>query len=144
MEEPMIRSLLAAALIAAAPLPALARPGGALSVHFANVKEARGAILVAIYDETGWSGGKPIRVATVAVTGDAADLMVEGLAPGSYGIKAFHDADGDGKMGTNPFGIPTEQFGFSRDAIGDHGVPAWADAAFEVTAAGAVQTITLR
>lgn len=140
----MIRSLLAAVLIAAAPLPALAAPGGTLSVHFANLKQAKGAILVAVYDEAGWAAGKPVRAATVAVTGDAADLRVEGLAPGIYGIKVFHDADGDGKMGMNPFGMPTEQFGFSNDAIGSRGSPAWADAAFAVTADGAVQTITLR
>jgi len=140
----MIASLLAAALIAAAPLPAPTAPGGTLSLHFVNVKEAKGQILVAIHDAASWADGKPLRVAMVPVTGAGADLELEGLAPGVYGIKAFHDADGDGKMGMNPFGMPTEQFGFSRDAIGARGAPAWADAAFEVTAAGAVQTITLR
>jgi uncharacterized protein (DUF2141 family) len=141
----MIRSLLAAALIAAMPLAAYAGPAGAtLSIHFANVKEAKGEIMVAIYDAASWTGGKPVRVAMVPATAAGADLEVAGLTPGVYGIKAFHDADGDGRMGMNPFGMPTEQFGFSRDAFGDRGAPAWADAAFEVTAAGAVQTITLR
>lgn len=140
----MIRSLLAAALIAAVPLPAFAGPGATLSIHFANVKEAKGEIMVAIYDAASWTGGKPVRVAMAPVTGAGAAVAIEGLAPGVYGIKVFHDADGDGKMGMNPFGMPIEQFGFSNDAIGSRGSPAWADAAFEVTADGAVQTITLR
>lgn len=141
----MIRTALTAALIAFTPLAAQAGPaGGTLAVHFANVKAQSGNVMVAIYDEASWTGGKPVRVAMVPVTAAGAELKVEGLAPGTYGIKVFLDADGDGKMGVNPFGMPTEQYGFSRDAMGNRGAPAWADASFAVTAAGGAQTITLR
>ncbi|AQR74957.1 DUF2141 domain-containing protein [Sphingomonas sp. LM7] len=142
----MIKPLLAAALLAlAAPLPAMAGPGQpGVTLTFTGVKAHQGKVLIAIYDEAGWAGGKPVRVAIADASGAEVAAKVEGLAPGRYGVKAFHDVDGDGKMGMNPFGIPLEPFGFSRDAVGLGGPAAWADAAFAVTAGDAVQTITLR
>jgi uncharacterized protein (DUF2141 family) len=143
-EIPMIiKPFLAAALALAAPLPAFAG-SPALTLHFTGVKAHQGKVLIAIYDEAGWAGGKPVRAGMADAAGADVAAIIEGLAPGRYGVKVFHDMDGDGKMGSNPFGMPLEPFGFSRDAMGVGGPPAWADAAFEVTAAGAVQTITLR
>ena len=139
------RPLIAALLIALTPLPVLAQAAApVLTLNFSGIREPQGKVMVAIFDEAGWAGGAPVRVGMAEVTGTTATLNVEGLAPGRYAVKSFHDADGDGRMGTNPFGMPTEQFGFSNDAMGDRGPPAWADAAFEVGADGAVQSITLR
>jgi uncharacterized protein (DUF2141 family) len=140
----MIKSLFAAASLVAS-LPALAGPEQAtLTIRFDHVTRHQGMVMIAVYDEAGWSGGRPVRVATAGAAGDAVEASLTGLAPGRYGIKVFQDVDGDGKMSANPFGIPIEPFGFSRDAMGAGGPPAWADAAFEMTAAGSVQTITLR
>ena len=69
--------------------------------------------------------------------------MITGLAPGRYAIKAFHDVDGDGRMGTNPFGMPTEPYAASNNARGNMGPPAWSDAAFEVPAGETAQSITI-
>ena len=44
----------------------------------------------------------------------------------------------------NPFGMPTEAFAFSNNAPASMGPATWADAAFEVTAEGAEQTLTIR
>ena len=139
----ILKPLLAAALALAAPLPAFAGQP-TLSLHFAGVAAHQGKVLIAIFDEAGWTGGKPLWVGMADASGAEVTATVEGLALGRYGVKVFHDKDGDGKMATNPFGMPIEPFGFSRDAMGVGGPPAWGDAAFEVTAAGAVQTITLR
>lgn len=140
----MLKSLIAAALIAL-PLPALALPGAspALTLRLAQAKP-QGVVFIAIYaDEVSWNGGAPARVAMQPVAaGDS--ITIEGLAPGRYAVKLYQDVNGNGKMDSNPFGIPIEPFGFSRDAMGAHGSPAWADAAFEVGGDGAVQTITLR
>lgn len=57
-----------------------------------------------------------------------------GLKPGRYAVKSFHYIDGDGKMGTNPFGMPIEPFAFSNNAVGNMGPAKWADASFEVKA----------
>lgn len=136
------KSLIAAALLAA-PLPAFAGPQASLTLRVINIRDAGGTVLIAIYaDETSWNNGAAVRMVMTPATKGV--VKIEGLAPGRYAIKLFNDADGDHKMGTNPFGIPTEQFGFSNDAIGNRGPAAWADAVFDVTSTGAVQTITLR
>ena len=50
------------------------------------------------------------------MTGATVTVTLAAPAPGRYGIKMFHDVDGDGEMGTNIVGFPTEPFGFSNDA----------------------------
>ena len=58
-------------------------------------------------------------------------------------MRAFHDVNGDGRMNTNPFGMPTEPFAFSNNARGNMGPASWDRAEF--AAAGAVaQTIVIR
>ena len=59
-------------------------------------------------------------------------------------IKAFHDIDGNGQMGVNPFGQPVEPFAFSNDAPANMGPASWSAAAFDLADAGAVQTIVIK
>lgn len=114
-----------------------------LTVTYTGVATPSGKIMIALFDATGWESGKPTRVAMIDAGGKDLSAAFAGLAPGRYAIKSFHDIDGDGKMSTNPFGIPTEPFAFSNNAHGAKGPPTWDAAAFEVTAAGATQTITI-
>lgn len=147
----MIRLALTAAALVASAAPALAQDivpvaaadSATLTLHFANAKPG-GQVMIAIFDAAGWQGGRPMRVALAPVQGDKAEAVIAGLTPGSYGVKAFEDVDGDGKMGTNPFGMPTEPFGFSGNAAGGRGAPAWDAAAFTLGAGANIQTITLR
>lgn len=129
---------------AAAPTAAQAG-SAALTVTFTELQAARGQVMVAVFDsEAAYGGGAPIRQEMAAVAGSSATVRFEGLQPGRYSIKTFHDVNSDGRMNTNPFGIPTEPFAFSNNARGNMGPARWADAAFDVAATGAVQTITLR
>lgn len=52
------------------------------------------------------------------------------VAPGTYALSVHHDADGDGRVDTGLFGIPTEGLGASNDARGSFGPPSFRDAAF--------------
>ena len=65
------------------------------------------------------------------------------LAPGDYAVAAFHDADGDGKLGQNLVGMPTEGFGFSNGAVGFMGPPSFDDAAVSVGAADGRVTVAV-
>ncbi len=57
---------------------------------------------------------------------------------------AFHDVDSDGRLDTLPIGLPTEPYGFSNNARGTFGPPAWRQATFGLTTGGARQVIRLR
>ncbi len=137
----MIRT---AALIAALALaaPAVAEPTSDLTVTFETGAET-GAVMVALYDATGYSGGQPVRSARIDVAAGQRSASFAGLEPGDYGIKAFHDVNGDGRMNSNPFGMPTEPYAFSNNAVGNMGPAGWDRARFTVQGA-TVQTISIR
>jgi len=54
------------------------------------------------------------------------------VSPGYWAATSFHDENRNGKLDANAIGIPTEGYGFSRDAIGWFGAPKFDDARFEV------------
>ena len=70
-------------------------------------------------------------------------MTFEGLPAGDYGVKAFHDVNGNGRMDTNPFGMPIEPYAFSNNAVGNMGPAGWDRAKFAVSGATA-QTISIR
>lgn len=124
--------------------PVAAQEVGELEVTFSGIRTPTGALFVALYDnEAAFSGGKPVGGYQLAVGGDSVATSIRGLKPGRYAIKVFHDVDGDGRMNTNAFGIPTEPYAASNNAPATMGPPAWADAVFEVGADGAAQTIAI-
>lgn len=136
------------ALLVSAPIAIAqdAKPadGASLTLTFTGITKPTGAIMGAVYDsEGGFNSGQAVRGVKIAVTGASVSETITGLKPGRYGVKVYHDVDGDGQMGMNPFGIPLEPYAASNNARGHMGPPSWADAAFEVTADGAVQTITI-
>lgn len=128
---------------AAAPA-AFAADTGTLTVTFQGIKTQTGAVLLSLASsEAAYDGKAPTSAEAAPVTGDSVSVTFKDLAPGRYAIKAFHDINGDGKMSTNPFGIPTEPFAFSNNAHGSMGPAKWADAGFEVKAGANTQTITI-
>lgn len=134
-------ALVLAALLAV-PQSASAEPAAKLSLTVTGIKDAKGALMIAVFDEATYGKGKPVVASAVPVTGVTASTTID-LAPGKYGIQMFHDVDGDGKMGTNPFGMPVEPFGFSNNAPAQFGPAAWKDAAFDVPAGASAHTIAL-
>jgi len=122
---------------------AAATPAGVatLTVTFEQIEAPSGRILLSLYDSEAAhdAGGKPVRAAMAEVDGQNVTVSFEGLAPGRYAIKAFHDVDGDGKMKTNPFGMPLEPFAFSNNARPEGGPARWQASSFAV-AAGANAT----
>lgn len=71
-------------------------------------------------------------------------LTFAGVKPGRYAIALLHDENGNGKADRAMMMMPTEGFGFSRDAKVKMGPPKFTDAAFDVGAGGAIQTIRMR
>ena len=138
----MTRKPLIAAALALALLAPVAQ-AGPLTVTLENIQKQSGEIRLGIYDADGYDSGAAISGADVAADAATVSVTVEGLAPGEYGIKLYHDVNGDGQMNTNPFGMPTEPFAFSNNAVGRFGPAKWDAAKFEVTAEGAVQVISL-
>jgi uncharacterized protein (DUF2141 family) len=122
-----------AALTAFAALTA-ANPAWALdlTVEVSGARSTQGTVSVAVYSAEGWlkQAVKQDRIAA----GERVLLVFRDLAAGSYALAAFHDENGNGKLDANVIGIPTEPYGFSREARGSFGAPKFDAAAIELKA----------
>lgn len=114
-------SLLAAMLLAA---------NAPLVVDVQNVRNARGHVRIDVCPQASflgdgcrWHASVPARAGTTTVT-------IDDLPPGDYAIQAFHDENGNDEMDQGLFGIPKEDFGFSRDPKVVFSAPKWKDAMF--------------
>lgn len=132
-------------LVAGMVLSAGAAQAADLTLNL-TTRGAGGTIAVAIYDQAGnfaRSRG-PVRSVVVPRTGGVTRVVIPGLPAGRYAVAAFHDTDGDGTLTLWPIGLPREAYGFSLNARGRFGPPAWSAASFALPEAGSSQAITLR
>lgn len=129
---------------AQATAPATAAPTGTLSVTFTGIDAKQGSIMFGVYDEAGWANEKPLRGQMVDASTSTVTVSIADLPVGRYGVKAFHDINGNGKMDANPFGMPTEPYAFSNNARGAAGPAKWADAAFMLVPGANSRSITIR
>ena len=142
---------LAKTLIAGLAFAALVAPAaraqealGDLTLSFPGLATQSGKVLIAVYDSAqGWASGKAARIAVANASDAEPSAKIPALPVGTYAVRVFQDVDGDGKMSTNPFGMPTEPYGFSRDAMGAMGPPTFDAAAFAVKAGANAQTLHL-
>jgi uncharacterized protein (DUF2141 family) len=71
-------------------------------------------------------------------------VVVNGVPPGVYAVEAFQDANDNGRIDRNFFGLPTEGIGFSRDAAFHFGPPSFNDAAISLGPRGGEISLHLR
>jgi uncharacterized protein (DUF2141 family) len=116
-----------------------------LEISFTNLAAPKGTIMLALFDskESYDCGAAPVRAIAIPVTGETATATIPSVLHGRYGFKIIHDVNGDGKMNTNPFGMPIEPFAFSNNAVGNMGPATWDSAAFDI-AGPTAQTISFR
>lgn len=112
-----------------------------LSLVVEGVEETEGALMIAVFDsaEAFDKGGEPVEALMVEVDTKIVTVTLDDLAPGSYAVKMYHDANSNGEMDTNMMGIPSEMYGFSGNK-GRFGPPPFADATVEVTDDAPVET----
>lgn len=104
-----------------------------LTVEVLNARSDKGTVAGALYgSEASWLKDRlqgerqPAAARTVLVFHD--------LPAGPYALSLFHDENGNDKLDSNIAGIPTERYGFSRDARGRLGAPSFADATVDLKA----------
>lgn len=131
------------ALAAALLLTAASGPTDSSVVVTFETGARTGSVMVALYDsETGYETSRPVAQTMIPASGPVV-ARFENLPAGDYAVKSFHDVDGNGEMNKNPFGMPTEPYAFSNNAVGNMGPARWSAARFTVSGETA-QTINLR
>ncbi len=119
---------------------------GDLSLRLSGFHSAEGQVLVAVFRGEQGFPGKPaqaVKTAVTTISNGRARLELEGLAPGEYAVAVVHDENSNDTLDTNWVGMPKEGIGMSNNAKGRMGPPKYRDAKFTITAAGAVQAITI-
>ena len=84
------------------------------------------------------------RTAKAIAGGNGARFHFADLPPGVYAVSAFADINGNTKLDRNFFGIPTEPYGFSRDARRLAGPPSFDEAAFNISNTDVTHTFHLQ
>lgn len=139
-----LRHLFSLALLACG-LATGAVQAGDLQLDVSVPASRPGSVLAAVFDKAeGFPRGKPLRTATAQPVNGRATLAFAGLPPGDYAATAFLDENGNTQLDANLFGLPTELYGFSRNARGRAGPPPFADAAFRVDDSLQQQAIELK
>ena len=115
-----------------------------LTISLTGIETPSGTIRIGLFaGQEDYEGGPGLTGAAVPVEGETASVTLEGLAPGAYGIKLFHDVNDNGEMDTNPFGMPVEPYAFSNNAPAHFGPAKWDAASVELSVGENTQDIQI-
>ena len=116
-----------------------------LQVTLSNLRKTTGTAYIALYNTAGSfpKNGQSIATQYIPVTSSTVDVKFLNLKPGRYAVSAYQDENGNGRLDTNPLGVPLERYGFSNNAVGSFGPPTFNAAAFELSGNQSI-TIKLR
>jgi len=101
-----------------------------LEIEVTGIKNNTGKIMLQLMDPD----EKTVSEKMSEIKDQKCLILIENLKPGKYAVRYFHDENLNGKMDTNFMGIPTEGYGFSNNAVGKFGPPAFEKWLFEVSA----------
>ncbi|MEM9266482.1 MAG: DUF2141 domain-containing protein [Cyanobacteria bacterium P01_F01_bin.13] len=103
-----------------------------LVVEISGLNEPQGQVCLNLFDSSaGFPSNREQALQTQCLaTTESAPLLAtfESLAPGSYAVSVFHDANSDSEFNRNFVGMPEEGFGFSRNPEARTGPPEFGDA----------------
>jgi uncharacterized protein (DUF2141 family) len=119
---------------------------GRIEVTMTGFKNQEGNARVAVFlDAGGWPDEESSVFATavVPISDGQALAFFEEVPAGPFAVSVFHDKDGNGELDSDTLGIPSEDYGFSRDARNMFGAPSFKEARIEL-AAGETKQITIR
>lgn len=136
-----------AALMLAAPL-AFAQPAcPGIHVTVLNIRNSTGTVACALFESAEGFPTEFLRTATnvmvIKIRKAQARCDFQDIPPGTYAIAVIHDENMNGKLDTNFFGVPTEGYGFSKDAKALLGVPSFSSASFPYDGRGVDLTMSL-
>ena len=113
-----------------------------LTIIVDGFKEKKGNLMIGIYNSEATFMKQTYKGFAVDVTDTSMECTIE-LPEGEYAISVYHDVNGNNKLDTATFGIPTEDYGFSNNAKGLMGAPSFEKAKFSVTQDHVVVRINL-
>ncbi len=119
---------------------------GDLRIEMSGVSGSGGMIRIALFDGPADFPSTRAAITTTEVVAreGTVNAVFEGLRQGHYAVALYHDENGNKSLDTGLLGLPSEGYGFSRDARATFGPPKFTRAAFEVGESGTAILIGLR
>jgi uncharacterized protein (DUF2141 family) len=129
--------------------PTVAGYSGNLEVKFNSLKNSKGQVCLSLFSGSkGFpSGGRTSNLKLsrcVALAKGTSSVTFTNLPYGNYAIAAIHDINGDNRLNTNAFGIPSEGFGFSNNPALRAGPASYAECQFFLSGTKTVVQIQMR
>jgi len=124
-----MRSLSVAVLLAAAAAPA----ENSIRAEIGGLRSAKGAVRCLLFQSADGfpnDASKAAQRAIAKIADGAAICEFPDPPAATLAIAFIHDENGNGVLDKNFFGVPVEGYGFSNDARGSLGPPAFEKAAF--------------
>lgn len=100
----------------------------AVTIEIKELKNSKGQILLELSD----ADKNVLKGYTHEIQNGQCIITLDGLKPGKYAFKYFHDENSNKKLDTNLIGIPKEGFGFSNNAKGKFGPPSFEKMIFKI------------
>jgi uncharacterized protein (DUF2141 family) len=113
-----------------------------LTVVIDGIENIEGQILIGVYDEAGFMK-KPIDAKIEKIEDETVTVVFDSIARGEYALSVFQDENNNYQLDAGLFGIPTEKYGFSNNAKGKMGPPAFKDCMIKMEDEDLVIYITL-
>lgn len=129
-------------------LPAVAEsPCPGIHVKVLNIRNSTGTVACALFESP---AGFPIEylhyatnIMVIKIRKTQARCDFLDIPPGKYALAVIHDENMNGKLDTNPIGIPKEGYGFSNNASSLFGPPSFSAASFQYNGQNLELTIGL-
>jgi uncharacterized protein (DUF2141 family) len=146
MNRKLTGSIVAVALaLLALQSPVQAQTRGRLTITVEGLLPAGGILRLGLYDRKGYGADSdPVKFADVPVRLPVTVVTFADIPPGEYAVMTYQDVNSNDKTDSNFLGIPTEPYGFSRNAKPFLSKPGFDDARFTVSAGENSQTLRLQ
>ncbi|WP_144604350.1 DUF2141 domain-containing protein [Algoriphagus algorifonticola] len=108
-----------------------------ISLTVSNCRSNQGMVRILIFDqESGFPDNrkKALKSISLPIKNQESKIAILDLKPGKYSISTFHDEDENGELNKNPFGYPSEKYGFSNNPRVIFTPPSFEKCSFELKA----------
>lgn len=140
-------ALCAALVFANVSVSAFAQSCPGIHVKILNIKNSTGAVACALFESPAGFPTEFLQSATnimmIKIRDTQARCDFEDIPPGRYALAVIHDENMNGKLDANQRGIPTEGYGFSKDAKAFLSAPSFRAASFPYDGRNIDLTISL-
>lgn len=109
---------------------------GVIRVEVSGLRNDNGKVQCALFSSAAGfpkNADQAVARVTAHISQGRAACEFSAVAPGTYAVSVFHDANGNGKMDTNWMGMPREGVGASNNPKSRFGPPSFNSAAVRFT-----------